>query len=248
MATEPAHREETLPAKDLERIRRARSNPRPTQFDYLHLRVLREDVARELAALPQGIEVLDLFCGTRPYEGLLPAGSRCTGLDIDRRYGAADVVSKEFLPFGDASFDLVACFEAFHYLPDPEAAASEIARVLRPGGRALISVPLVWEYDSTQLEHRFTAPELEALFAGWDDVRLTENGGRGVAWATQTAHLLHLARERIGRRLGPAAPLLAPFFALAYLLVNGVGAIAEKASGGGPMRLPMNLTISARRR
>jgi SAM-dependent methyltransferase len=241
-------RETTLPAEELERIRNARRDPSRWQFDYLHLRVLRDDIARELSRMPAGIEVLDVFCGTRPYEDLLPAGSRCTGLDVTPRYGAADLVSDEFLPFDDASFDLVVSFEAFHYVPDPAAGVRELERVLRPGGRVLVTVPLAWEYERGTLEHRFTGPALERVFAGWEDVEVRENGGRGVAWATQTGRILELLRLRLRRRLGRAAALLTPGFALAYRGINLAGAAMERAAGEGPTTLPMNLMVTARRR
>ena len=124
--------------------------------------------------------MLDIYCGSRPYEDLIPPGSRYTGLDIDDRYGTADVVTQEFLPFPDESFDLVLCTEGFHYVPDPIHGLAEIERVLRPGGRVVLTVPLVWQYDRTILEHRYTGPELAALLAGWDDVEVIENGGHAV--------------------------------------------------------------------
>jgi ubiquinone/menaquinone biosynthesis C-methylase UbiE len=40
----------------------------------------------------------------------------------------------ELLPFEDAAFDLVTCRLAFHHFPNPHRAASELARVLKPGG------------------------------------------------------------------------------------------------------------------
>jgi ubiquinone/menaquinone biosynthesis C-methylase UbiE len=40
----------------------------------------------------------------------------------------------EALPFPDGSFDLVTCRLAFHHFPRPQVAASEFARVLKPGG------------------------------------------------------------------------------------------------------------------
>jgi SAM-dependent methyltransferase len=240
--------DETLPVEELDRIRSARQAPRRSQFDYLHLRVLRDDIARELSKMPTGIDVLDVYCGTRPYEELLPSGARCVGLDVTPLYGAADIVSDEFLPFDDASFDLVVSFEAFHYVPDPATGVREIERVLRPGGRALITVPLTWEYERGVLEHRFTAPQLERLFAGWGDVRVSENGGRGVAWATQTGRILELLSLRIRRRLGPLAAVFTPVVALVNVLVNLAGAAIERATGEGPTTLPMNLMIAARRR
>jgi SAM-dependent methyltransferase len=198
-----------------------------------------------LSAVPHPVrDVLDVYCGTRPYDDLLPAGAKTTGLDIDNRWGAADVVSDEFLPFPDDSFDLVVCYEAFYYREDAEAGAEEIRRVLRPGGTVLITVPLIWEYDRTTFEHRFTEPELRALFADWKDVRVTENGGRGVAWATLTGRLLDSIRANVPRR---ARGLVGPIFAAAFAAVNGIGELIERLDNRAPgsFRLPMNLMLTA---
>jgi hypothetical protein len=110
-----------------------------------------------------------------------------------------------------------------------------------------LTVPLTWEYERGTLEHRFTGPELERLFAGWEDVQVSENGGRGVAWATQTGRIIERLQARLRRRLGRAADLLAPGFALIYMLVNLTGAAIEKGEGDGPATLPMNLMVVARR-
>jgi SAM-dependent methyltransferase len=227
-------------------MRRTRRHPRPTQFDYLHLRRLVDDLAVALARIAEGAgDVLDLFCGTRPYDDLLPPSARITGLDIPGNpYGVADVVSEEFLPFPDQSFDLVMCVEGFHYVVDPEAGVAEIGRVLRDGGHALISVPLVWEYDRTVLEHRYTGPSLERLFAGWDEVTLVENGGRAVAWATLTGQLVSMAEYHVPRRV------LHPAFAGLYLAVNGIGFgldRAERRLARSTLTLPMNLLVTAKR-
>jgi SAM-dependent methyltransferase len=192
--------------------------------------------------------VLDVFCGTRPYDELLRAGSEVVGLDIDDRHGVADVVTDAFLPFPDESFDLVLCAEAFHYVGDPAAGVAELRRVLRHGGTAVVSVPLVWEYDPTILEHRFTGPELEHLFRAWDEVRVVVNGERAVVWATVTGRMLNLVEERLAR--GPATPVVRATFALAYLAVNLVASVAERVEGRlarGNTMLPMNLLLTARR-
>lgn len=42
------------------------------------------------------------------------------------------------LPYADESFDLVLAAHVLEHLPDPEHAASELVRVLRPGGTAVI--------------------------------------------------------------------------------------------------------------
>ena len=42
----------------------------------------------------------------------------------------------------DASFDIVYCSHVLEHIPDDRKAMSEIFRVLKPGGWALIQVPL----------------------------------------------------------------------------------------------------------
>jgi SAM-dependent methyltransferase len=166
---------------------------------------------------------------------------------VGNPYGVADVVSDVFLPFADESFDLIICIQAFYYVPDPVRAASEIRRVLRPGGTAVITVPFVWEYDRTILEHRFTGPELEDLFRDWDDVGVVENGGRSVTWTSVTASLLRTGENRLRSRFDGA---VAPLFAAAYLALNGAGLLLanlERKHAKGPLTLPTNLLLSARK-
>lgn len=242
-----------LSQDDVQRIRRTRRHPRPTQFDYLHLRRLVRDLAAALAELAPRDgdvrDVLDVYCGSRPYDDLLPPGVRVVGLDVPGNpYGVADVVSDDFLPFVDGSFDLVLCTQAFDFLADPESAVRELARVLRPGGHAVLTVPLVWEYPRDGVVRRYTGPQLAGLFAGWDDVRVVENGGRGVTWAVLTGSLLHKLELRFeGTRF--AGGLLPLVFGGLYAVVNAVGAGVERLEDrhGGAEVLPMNLLLTGRR-
>jgi SAM-dependent methyltransferase len=237
-----------MPRAQLEALRRNRRHPRLSQFDGLHLQLLRDELATKFAALGPGVEdVLDVYCGARPYDDLLPAGAKCIGLDIDDHYGTADVISTEFLPFESETFDLVLSIESFYYVDDPAHAASEMMRVLRPGGQLLLAIPFAWEYDRSILERRYTGPQLAEVFADWEDVEVTENGGRAVVWALLTGRLLALAEAGLPKalRLG-----FGPLFRLAYLMTNliasGLDRI-ERSRLPGTMTLPMNLTLTARR-
>jgi SAM-dependent methyltransferase len=238
----------TLPQRELERIRRTRRHPVRTQPDYLILRFLVLHLEHVLGEIRHPVDdVLDLWCGTQPYRDLVPPHRRYVAMDIDDRYGTPDVVSDEFLPFPDDSFDLILFTEAFHYLTDPRAGMEELARVLRPGGTLVLTVPLVWEYDRRIVERRYTGPQLAELFADWDDVWVMENGGYAVAWATLTGRILRGFHEALP---APAQRLLRPMFAAAAYAVNVVATMLTRIEPRwheGPFILPMGLLVRARR-
>ena len=127
---------------DVRAIRRSRLQPRRTDPLYRCLRHLRDDLADALDGI-DAHDILDVYCGARPYEPLFPSDVRYVGLDIDDAYGCADVVTDEFLPFPDASFDLCLCTQAFYFVENVHAAIGEFERVLRPGGSVVLTVPIV---------------------------------------------------------------------------------------------------------
>jgi SAM-dependent methyltransferase len=219
-------------------IRRSRLHPRRTDHLYLHLRRLRDDLAAAIRGL-RADDVLDVYCGARPYEQLFAGGARYVGLDIDDAYGCADVVSHEFLPFPDASFDLCLCTQAFYFVPEPAHAVAEFARVLRPGGHAVLTLPVV--YPGTE---RLYAPvQLRELFAAWDDVTLVENGRTAVSITTLSGSFVHQVEKRVPSRFAVA-------FASLYVALNAAGEVAdafERRFLASADALPANLLVRAKR-
>jgi SAM-dependent methyltransferase len=169
------------------------------------------------------------------------------GFDVERNpYGVADVVSDTLLPFPDASFDLLTCIQSFQYMPDPAHAVAEFARVLRPGGTALVTVVFTFEYDRRlPFEARYTEQQLRQLFSNWADVDVREDGGRGVAWAEMTNSLISALEQRTARV--PGLRLLRPLFAAGYACVNvlGLGLAWAEARSDGSAALPMSLMVIA---
>lgn len=62
------------------------------------------------------------------------------------------------LPFPDASFDVVICSHVLEHVPDDRAAMAELARVLTPGGRALVLVPADWKRVETAEDPAIDTP------------------------------------------------------------------------------------------
>lgn len=113
--------------------------------------------------------MLDVGCGGRPYAELFSPNLGQVGLDIDqernRERGAADVYyDGSVFPFEDASFDAVLCSQVLEHVFTPEAFVAEIARVLKPGGELLLTVPFLWgEHEQPWDAMRYTSHGLRTL-------------------------------------------------------------------------------------
>lgn len=99
-------------------------------------------------------DVLDLGCNTGYGTRLIKeAGARVVGVDVSpeaidiarRQYGPAgiDFICSDGgrLPFDDARFDIVTCFQVIEHIVDLEQFLGEIQRVVRPGGKVIFTTP-----------------------------------------------------------------------------------------------------------
>ena len=120
--------------------------------------LLTVDLAR--LRIAPGDWLLDAGCGEgRHCFGALERGARVVGLDLDlgslkkaagplrhvakskRSFGAMLQGDAFKLPFRDATFDRVICAEVMEHVHDYPAAARELARVTKPGGRIAVTIP-----------------------------------------------------------------------------------------------------------
>lgn len=113
-------------------------------------------------------DVLDVGCGRKPYRSFIPA-ERYVGLEIDtpitRATNQADVYfDGRAFPFPDQSFDAVLCSQVFEHVFTPTEFLAEIHRVLRPGGRLVLTVPFVWdEHEQPHDFARYSSFGLQAV-------------------------------------------------------------------------------------
>ncbi|MCB1681664.1 MAG: class I SAM-dependent methyltransferase [Rhodospirillales bacterium] len=77
------------------------------------------------------------------------------------------------MPFKDNDFDIVICSHVLEHIPDDRKAMSEILRVLKPSGKAMLMVPLATDGQGTEEDPSINDPrEQEQRFGQWDHVRL----------------------------------------------------------------------------
>jgi SAM-dependent methyltransferase len=114
--------------------------------------------------------VLDLGCGDQPYKSWFH-GNVTGWLGLDWPDGGhprgcgADLVGDALaLPFKEESFDTVVCTQVLEHVPEPLTLLCEAGRVLRPGGRLVLTAP---QYNGLHGEprdfYRYTRYGLEHL-------------------------------------------------------------------------------------
>jgi SAM-dependent methyltransferase len=113
-------------------------------------------VERTLSELPAGLRLLDAGAGEQQYK------KNCTHLnyvsqDFAQYNGLGDSAGLQMgkwdnsnldivgditnIPEPDASFDVILCTEVFEHLPNPIAAIQEFSRLLKQGGKVIITAP-----------------------------------------------------------------------------------------------------------
>jgi len=172
----------------------------------------RRRLVAPLLPSPCGL-LVDIGCGNGAQTlALADCADRLTGVDIDPAFvadfaraaavrGLADradavVAAGAAVPLPDGCADAVTCFTVLEHVPDQRAALAEMRRLLRPGGRLVLSVPNRWWIFET---HGADLPLLP-----WNRVPL-------VSWWPRRLHD-RWARARIYRRREIAALVAAAGF------------------------------------
>ena len=162
--------------------------------------------------------VLDMGCGNGRAAGplLVSCGARYVGIDISHTAVAAArelgldarvIEDAAALPFEADTFDFVLSVEVLEHLFRPDLAAAEIARVLRPGGTAVITVPNVAYW-----RHRVDL----ALLGRWNPY----GDDQSVQAPWRDPHIRFFNRGALARMLGQ----------------SGFASVSVRGHGGGLLR------------
>jgi ubiquinone/menaquinone biosynthesis C-methylase UbiE len=150
-----------------ERYSTIAENPYQNCFKYSRY-LLDQWLDKFIPARGDGLKMLDLGCGT----GYHLAKYRERGFELTGVDGSEEMLEQarainpriEFhqgdvtnVPLPDASFDYLVCIEVLRYLPDIGPCVSEIFRLLKPGGMALVTAAPPLQANLYPLVNKITA-------------------------------------------------------------------------------------------
>jgi SAM-dependent methyltransferase len=170
--------------------------------------------------------LLDIGCGEKWKSDLVGRYvERYVGVDhADTLHdqSAIDRIGSAYaLPAVDGEFDCVLCTAVLEHLEEPEKALREAWRVLKPGGIALFTAPMIWHlHEEPRDFFRFTRYGLQYLFtkAGFELLEMKAVSGFWVTFGSEFNYYLNSISWGIFR----------PFISLCTALNNLIFLALEK--------------------
>lgn len=133
----------------------------------------RMSIARAMRAVaPQTRgDLVDIGCGLRPYRSLFePYIGRYIGIDYpptggnDAQVDATLYADSAHLPLRDGCADTALTTQVLEHVPEPLSMLREAHRILRPGGKLIMTAPFVWgEHEVPRDFYRYTSYGLRYL-------------------------------------------------------------------------------------
>ncbi len=175
-----------------------------------------------------GGRLLDIGCGTKPYEDMCNNVDEYIGIEIDdegrKNHSHADVLyDGKVMPFEDKSFDSALSSEVLEHVFAPDVLLKEVNRVMKMDGLFLMTTPFFWEEHGQPYDYaRYTSFGLEHI--------LKKNGFE-VVKNIKTGNGIEVVFQTMSNYLFRAFKLKFPFILIVFLLilpVNIIGLIVSK--------------------
>ena len=148
-----------------------------------------------------GGKTLDIGCANIPYVSYFP---NSVTVDVSKLWKPEILADAHFLPFRNASFDVILCTEVLEHLKEPQWAIDEMERVLLDGGKLVLTTRFIFPlHDTPDDYYRFTKYGLRYLLRNWRRVEIEEE--------TSTIGSIAVLLQRIGFQSNFRFPLLEIF-------------------------------------
>lgn len=154
--------------------------------------------------------ILDFGCGSKPYISLFSNATEYIGLDYEgegHSHVNEDVdvfYDGKKIPFPDASFDAVFSSEVFEHLFNMDEILRELNRVMKKGGKMLLSCPFVWPEHEVPVDYaRYTRFALRDLLEKHGFTVLVQDKTGDFTSTIYQMKMLYLAEHLV-----PSLPLL----------------------------------------
>lgn len=153
-------------------------------------------IERSIAMLAKELEgdFLDVGCGTQPYLPYFSHILKKTACDFDADRGNVDFdCPADNVPLADSCMDSILCTEVLEHVPEPMAVWKEFYRLLRPGGKVLLTTPMYWPAHELPYDfYRYPEHGLRRLVkeSGFEMLALVPRGGPWALWGQVTVHVL----------------------------------------------------------
>jgi SAM-dependent methyltransferase len=198
--------------------------------------VLRDQWVRAQAeSLPAGSRVLDVGAGSASYREFFKHCRYFTqdfaqldpGQLLHGAYAKVDYVSDAAsIPVESGSFDVVLCTEVLEHVPEPINVAREISRVLRPGGKLILTAPLGAgiHQEPFHFYGGFTPYWYERFLAqaGFEEIRVEPNAGSFRAFSQESLRFVLASRPTALPMPLLAKIIWAPVWLISLPLLAGV--------------------------
>lgn len=176
--------------------------------------IIRRRLQQAIAERADRLEgnILDLGCGSKPYERYFRRAKRYVGVDIaesghDHETSKVDLFyDGATLPFEADVFDGVVSFETFEHIFNLEAILGEIIRVLVPGGSLMATLPFAYPEHETPYDFgRYTRYGLSSLLSriGFEEIEIqpTSTSIEAIGQLISTYLFGYLCKRRITKAL-----------------------------------------------
>lgn len=167
----------------------------PRLFEKVFHNKREKDTVKVINKYARNSKILDVGCGTGLISRNLKGDIICYDINEWCLEKARTHVPNAKFILGDCedmkeivstSVDTVVCTETLEHLPNPEKAVSEIKRVLKVGGRAIVTVPsksLIWKFrmiltsthpHSEPFHKNYSIKELRELFRDFTVLKVSK--------------------------------------------------------------------------